>query len=93
MMRLFVGNIPHLCSESEIKTWFEQWGHQVSSAQLIRDRITGHSRGFGFVELEDTSDLSGTIVQLNGKRLAGRALTINAASPRLPRVGVLPRSA
>jgi len=93
MLRLFVGNIPHACSETELRTWFEQKGHEVVSTQVIRDRMTGHSRGFGFVELQDTSDLSGTVERLNGQRLSGRVLTVNAATPRIPRGGVHPQSA
>ena len=82
MLRLFVGNIPHACNEAELQRWFEEQGHSVTFTQVIRDRVTGHSRGFGFVELEDTSDLKGTIEQLNGLRLSGRVLTVNAATPR-----------
>ena len=85
MLRLFVGNIPHACDESELRLWFEQQGHTVTFAQVIRDRSTGHSRGFGFVELQDTSDLKGTVERLNGMRLSGRVLTVNAATPRAPR--------
>jgi RNA recognition motif-containing protein len=85
MLRLFVGNIPHACSEVDLRKWFEQHGHEVVFAQIIRDRLTGHSRGFGFVELQDTSDLSGTVVELHGQRMSGRVLTVNAATPRTPR--------
>jgi RNA recognition motif-containing protein len=84
MLRLFVGNIPHACDEIELRKWFERHGHEVAFAQVIRDRMTGHSRGFGFVELQDTSDLRGTVEQLNGQRLSGRVLTVNAATPRIP---------
>jgi RNA recognition motif-containing protein len=82
MLRLFVGNIPHACGEAELQRWFEEHGHSVSSAQVIRDRVTGHSRGFGFVELLDASDLKTTVERLNGQRLSGRVLTVNAATPR-----------
>lgn len=85
MLRLFVGNIPHQCSEVELRKWFEEHGHEVAFSQVIRDRITGHSRGFGFVELRDTADLSGTVAQLSGQPMGGRPITINAANPRLPR--------
>jgi cold-inducible RNA-binding protein len=89
MLRLFVGNIPHQCSEVELCKWFEEHGHEVAFSQVIRDRITGHSRGFGFVELRDTVDLSGTVAQLSGKSMGGRLLTVNAANPRLPGDGGL----
>lgn len=85
MLRLFVGNIPHTCSEIELRKWFESHGHEVAFAQVIRDRMTGHSRGFGFIELQDTSDLRGVCEALNGQKLSGRVLTINAANPRVPR--------
>ncbi len=85
MLRLFVGNIPHACGEDDLRTWFEEHGHDVVFTQVIRDRMTGHSRGFGFVELQDTSDLRTTVEELNGQRLSGRVLTVNAATPRLPR--------
>jgi RNA recognition motif-containing protein len=84
MLRLFVGNIPHACGETELRQWLEEQGHSVSFAQVIRDRVTGHSRGFGFVELQDVSDLQSTVERLNGQRLSGRVLTVNAATPRTP---------
>ena len=81
-MRLFVGNIPHACGETELRQWLEEQGHSVTFAQVIRDRVTGHSRGFGFVEIQDAGDLQSTIERLNGQRLSGRVLTVNAATPR-----------
>jgi cold-inducible RNA-binding protein len=85
MLRLFVGNIPNACTETELSEWFAQHGHDVSFAQIIRDRITGNSRGFGFVELRDTSNLQETVAQLHGQTLSGRVLTVNAATPKTPR--------
>jgi len=85
MLRLFVGNIPHACDEAALNTWFEQQGHNVSFAQVVRDQITGHSRGFGFVELQEATDLAETIKSLHGKSMSGRVLTVNAATPKLPR--------
>ena len=85
MLRLFVGNIPHACGEAELRQWLEEQGHSVTFAQVIRDRVTGHSRGFGFVELQDASDLKSTVERLNGLRLSGRVLTVNAATPRMSR--------
>ena len=87
MLRLFVGNIPHACDEAALNVWFEQHGHEVSFAQVVRDRLTGHSRGFGFVELKDASNLGETIKSLHGQAMSGRVLTINAATPKLPRGG------
>jgi RNA recognition motif-containing protein len=94
MLRLFVGNIPHACSEVELRRWFEEQGHQVAFAQVIRDRVTRHSRGFGFVELQDANDLRTTVEQLNGQRFWGRVITVNAAVPRAPRTAqAYPQSA
>jgi cold-inducible RNA-binding protein len=85
MLRLFVGNIPHTCDESSLSQWFEERGHAVGSAQVIRDQITGHSRGFAFVELGSASELSATLAEFRGQAMSGRVLTINAATPKLPR--------
>jgi RNA recognition motif-containing protein len=93
MVRLFVGNIPHACGETELQQWFEEHGHTVSFAQVIRDRVTGHSRGFGFVELQDATDLKATVEELNGQRLSGRVLTVNAATPRVPGGSALQQTA
>jgi RNA recognition motif-containing protein len=81
-MRLFVGNIPHALGEIELRSWFEEHGHMVASVEVIRDRLSGNSKGFGFVELEGVSDLPNTVRQLNGQRMAGRVLTVGAATPR-----------
>jgi RNA recognition motif-containing protein len=89
VIRLFVGNVPHSIDESGLKQWFEEQGYVVGesprSAQIVRDRVTGHSRGFGFIELvtEETEKVVSS--KLNGMRLAGRVLTINGAHPRTPR--------
>jgi len=85
MLRLFVGNIPNACTEIELGEWFVQHGHDVAFAQVMRDRVTGNSRGFGFVELRDTSNLQETVQRLHGQLLSGRVLTVNAATPRTPR--------
>jgi RNA recognition motif-containing protein len=85
MLRLFVGNIPHAASELELRNWFKEHGHEISFAQVIRDRTTGHSRGFGFVEIQDTSDLRVAVEQLSGQRMDGRRLTVNGAHPLVPK--------
>jgi RNA recognition motif-containing protein len=84
MSRLFVGNIPHACKECDLQSWFEQKGQPVESVQIIRDRISGHSRGFGFVQLKGAGDVKNMIEQLNGMRLSGRTLTVGEATPRVP---------
>lgn len=82
MSRLFVGNIPHACNDIDLQAWFEQQGLNVDSVQIIRDRMTGHSRGFGFVQLTSAPDVKDIIEKLNGQRLAGRVLTVGEAVPR-----------
>jgi RNA recognition motif-containing protein len=88
MQRLFVGNIPHACNETQLQQWFEQQGYTVKSTQIIHDRLTGHSRGFGFVQLDEAVDLTNTIERLNGQRLLGRVLTVGEAIPKTVRGGL-----
>jgi RNA recognition motif-containing protein len=82
MPKLFVGNIPHTSSDTELQQWVEAQGFQVESAQIIRDRSTGQSRGFGFVVLSEEWKLKDAIAALNGQRMGGRVLTVNEALPQ-----------
>lgn len=84
MPRLFVGNIPHASSDVELQQWVESQGFQVESAQIIRDRSTGQSRGFGFVALNEGTKIKEAILALNGKRMGSRVLTVNEAVPQGP---------
>jgi RNA recognition motif-containing protein len=81
MSRLFVGNIPHASSDADLKTWVEAQGLVVDSVQIVRDRSTGMSRGFGFVVLKVNGRLQEAISLLNGQRMGGRILTVNEALP------------
>ncbi len=85
MSKLFVGNIPHASSEMELQQWVESQGYPVESAQIIRDRSTGQSRGFGFVTLNDAWKVKDAISALNGQRMGGRVLTVNEALPQTAR--------
>jgi len=76
--KLYVGNLSFNSTEEEIKTMFGQFG-EVTSVTIIKDRDTGRSRGFGFVEMENAD---AAIAQLNGKEFGGRALTVNEARER-----------
>jgi RNA recognition motif-containing protein len=76
--KLYVGNLSFTSTEEEIKTMFAQFG-EVTSVTIIKDRDTGRSRGFGFVEMENAD---AAIAQLNGKEFGGRALTVNEARER-----------
>ena len=83
--RLFVGNLPRSVTDSMLNEFVINAGFQVASAVVIRDKMTGESRGFGFVELTDEEDMQRAIQGLNGQSLEGRRLTVNEARP--PRTG------
>ena len=82
MARLFVGNLPHSATDSALQEFVSAAGFQVASAVVIRDKMTGDSRGFGFVELTDGEDVQRAIAGLNGQSLDGRRLTVNEARPQ-----------
>jgi RNA recognition motif-containing protein len=81
MQKLFIGNIPHASSETEVRQWIESQGFRVESVEIIYDRQTGKPRGFGFARLPDESDVESAIALLNGRRMDGRVLTVNKATP------------
>ena len=80
-MNIYVGNLSYGMSEDELRVAFGAFG-QVSAVKILMDRETGRSRGFGFVEMPNTSEAQAAITQLNGKDVGGRALRINEARPR-----------
>ena len=80
---IYVGNIAFSTSENELRDIFAQYG-EVISVKFINDRETGRFRGFGFVEMDDSSAKQ-AIDALNGKEIAGRALRVNEAQERQPR--------
>ncbi len=79
--KLYVGNLSYATSSAELEQMFAQYG-TVSSAQVIEDRLTGRSKGFGFVEMSSDSEAQAAISGLNGHVNDGRALTVNEARPR-----------
>jgi RNA recognition motif-containing protein len=79
--KLYVGNLPYGISDSELQQLFEPHG-AVQSAQVIMDRDTGRSKGFGFVEMAGDQEAQAAIAALNGKEVDGRALTVNEARPK-----------
>ena len=85
-MKLYVGNLAFQTSGEELQTLFAQAG-TVESVSLIEDRETGHSRGFGFVEMSTKEEGAAAIQQFNGRDLGGRALKVNEAKPRENRGG------
>ncbi|HZN62981.1 MAG TPA: RNA-binding protein [Planctomycetota bacterium] len=85
-MNIFAGNLSYDVTESDLRQAFEAFG-QVSSAAVIMDRMTGRSKGFGFVEMPDKAEAEAAIQGLNLKELKGRAVTVNEAKPREDRGG------
>ena len=85
-MKLYVGNLSFSTSEQGLTELFSEIG-PVSSANIIEDRETGRSRGFGFVEMTNQQDGENAIAQLNGKEVDGRQLKVNEAKPQNDRGG------
>ena len=84
--KLYVGNLSYDVDSSELEQLFGAHG-QVTSAQVINDRDTGRSKGFGFVEMANDDEAEAAIAALNGQQHNGRALTVNEARPREDRGG------
>ena len=80
-MKLYVGNLSFDTTENDLQDLFAQHG-AVSEVALINDRMTGRSRGFGFVTMADATAGAAAISALNGKQVQGRALTVNEARAR-----------
>lgn len=87
-MNIYVGNISRTATEQDLREAFQAFG-EVSSAAIIKDKFSGESRGFGFVEMPNKDEGEKAISALNGKDLKGRSLTVNEARPRTdrPRTG------
>jgi len=84
--KLYVGNLPYNVSSSDLQHMFSEHG-TVESAEVISDRTTGQSKGFGFVEMASDEEAQAAITALNGQAQGGRALTVNEARPRETRSG------
>jgi len=80
-MNIYVGNLAYQATDDDLREAFSAYG-TVTSASVIMDKMTGQSRGFGFVEMANKSEGDAAIAALNGKDLKGRALRINEARPR-----------
>lgn len=85
-VKLFVGNLPFNTTPAELESLFGQVG-AVASVNIISDKFTGRSRGFGFVEMSNNDEAQNAIERFNGHELQGRALTVNEAKPQEPRSG------
>jgi len=86
MKNVFVGNMNFRTTESDLRSLFEQFG-EITRVQVMTDRETGRSRGFGFVEMADDDAAAQAIQALNGKEFEGRALNVNEARPKPERTG------
>lgn len=84
--KLYVGNISYDLGNEELKETFQSFG-DVESAQVIMDRDSGRSKGFGFVEMANEEQAQSAIDALDGKEISGRTLTVNEARPQTDRAG------
>ena len=83
MKNLYVGNLPHSTTESELRTLFETHG-AVERVNIVTDKETGRSKGFAFVEMSDTGEADKACLALSGTELGGRALRVNEAKAKRP---------
>jgi cold-inducible RNA-binding protein len=86
LKNIYVGNISFQTTEQDLDAAFSAYG-QVDRVQIVKDRESGQSRGFAFVEMSNNSDADKAMAALNGAELSGRTLTVNEARPREPRPG------
>ena len=85
-MNIYVGNLSNQTTEDDLRQAFEAFG-QVESVNIIKDRFSGESRGFGFVEIPSKQEAQKAIEEMNGKDLMGRAVNVNEARPKTDRGG------
>ena len=80
-MNIYVGNLPYNTAEDDLRQAFEQYG-QVTKVNIIKDKFSGESRGFGFVEMANDDEAQAALEALNGADMGGRKLNVNEARPR-----------
>ncbi|MBI2932815.1 MAG: RNA-binding protein [Planctomycetes bacterium] len=80
-MNIFVGNLSYEVTEDDLRTAFQAHG-EVQSVAIIKDKMTGRSRGFGFVEMPDKAHAESALTTLNLQEIRGRAITVNEARPK-----------
>ena len=80
-MNIYIGNLPYSCTDTDLRNAFEAHG-DVASAVIIKDKETGNSKGFGFVEMMSDENSSKAIEMLDGQEFMGRKLRVNQARPR-----------
>jgi RNA recognition motif-containing protein len=83
-VNIYVGNLSHQATEDDLRQAFEAFG-QVESVNIIKDKFSGESRGFGFVEMPARLEAQKAIEEMNGKDLMGRAVNVNEAHPKAKR--------
>jgi len=88
---LYVGNLPFSFSEEQLTSLFSSYG-TVTSSRIVRDRMSGRSKGFGFVELESDEQANSACEALNNSDVGGRNIKVNIAKPREPRDSRRPRN-
>lgn len=86
MKKLYVGNLPYSTTDADLRDLFAAAG-TVATATIIMDKMSGRSKGFGFVEFENDDEAQKAIDMFNGKDMGGRPLTVNEARPMQPRTG------
>ena len=84
--KIYVGGLPYSATEQQLSTLFAAHG-AVQSARIIMDKMTGKSKGFGFVEMATDEEAKAAITALNATQMDGRTLTVNEARPQEPRSG------
>jgi RNA recognition motif-containing protein len=80
-MNIYIGSLSYKATEEDLKQAFEAFG-QIESVKIIKDRYSGESRGFGFVEMPNKDEAQSAIEGMNGKELKGRKMSVNEARPR-----------
>ncbi len=80
-MNIYVGNLSHDATEDELKAIFSEFG-QVSRVSILKDRLSGEPRGFGFVEMASAEEAKAAIAGANGRQLKGQSIRVNEARPR-----------
>jgi RNA recognition motif-containing protein len=85
-MKIYVGNLAYRTNEDDLRNAFEEFG-AVEAVDIISDRETGRSKGFGFVEMKNNAEAQAAIDAMDGKELGDRTLKVNEARPRPPRNG------
>ncbi|MBK1723494.1 RNA recognition motif domain-containing protein [Thiocystis violacea] len=83
-MRIYVGNLPYSVTDDDLRDLFGEFG-ELASAEVIKDKFSGQSKGFGFVEMPSNSEADAAIKALNEAEMKGRKLTVNEARPRAER--------